>query len=70
MQRLFEEHIQRKVTSLDGLWQFRTDPEDQGKAGKWFCGLDNAQTVAVPSVWNTQLGLLEYEGAAWYEKKF
>jgi beta-glucuronidase len=26
--------------------------------------------VIVPSVWNTESGLLDYEGIAWYEKKF
>lgn len=70
MLRLFDEHVRRRVDSLNGIWNFRIDPEDRGVAEKWFCGLQNADAVSVPSVWNTQMGLLEYEGAAWYEKKF
>ena len=33
-------------------------------------GLCEGETVIVPSVWNTESGLLEYEGIAWYEKRF
>lgn len=70
MQRSFINHITRKVDSLDGIWNFRIDPEDRGEAEGWFSSLPEGESVTVPSVWNTQMGLLEYEGAAWYEKKF
>lgn len=70
MQRLFDDHIVRKVQSLDGIWNFAADPENCGEAEKWFLGLPKAQPMPVPSVWNTQLGLLTYEGAAWYERNF
>ena len=70
MNRLFMEHIRRQVQSLDGVWNFRIDPDDRGEAEKWYCALSEADSVMVPSVWNTQLDLLEYEGAAWYEKRF
>ncbi|MBR2885737.1 MAG: beta-glucuronidase [Clostridia bacterium] len=70
MGRLFEEHIKRQLKSLDGAWKFRTDINDIGKSEKWYLGLQNTETVIVPSVWNTQTGLLTYEGAAWYEKTF
>ena len=70
MSRLFAQHTLRKVQSLDGAWSFRTDPEDQGEAENWQVSLPEGKTVMVPSVWNTQLALLKYEGAAWYEKKF
>lgn len=70
MRRFFEEHILRKVQCLDGTWNFRIDPEDRGEAENWQAGLPQAEPVHVPSVWNTQLHLLQYEGAAWYEKKF
>lgn len=68
--RLFDEHRIRKTVSLDGAWKFKTDTENSGLESKWYLGLENAETVTVPSVWNTQLGLLEYEGAAWYERSF
>lgn len=70
MARLFDEHIRRETVSLNGGWQFCIDPDDRGEAEGWFLGLPASQTVAVPSVWNTESGLLEYEGAAWYEKRF
>jgi len=70
MQRIFEEHIRRKVDNLNGLWRFQTDPENCGVEDAWFRGLQACDEVTVPSVWNTQMGLLEYTGAAWYEKHF
>ena len=68
--RIFEEHIKRKVQSLDGFWQFSTDPESKGESEGWQSGLPHAHTVSVPSVWNTEQGLLTYEGVAWYERSF
>lgn len=70
MSRLFCEHIKRQVLSLDGAWNFCTDKNDIGTAEGWEKGLKNHETVSVPSVWNEEKGLLDYEGATWYEKKF
>ncbi|MBQ2967816.1 MAG: beta-glucuronidase [Clostridia bacterium] len=70
MGRLFDEHAKRKVQSLDGAWKFRLDKENIGEKEGWQEGLENAETVLVPSVWNTKQGLLTYEGVAWYEKSF
>ena len=70
MRRYFKDHILRKVQCLDGTWNFRIDPEDRGEAEGWQSSLPQAEPVCVPSVWNTQLNLLKYEGAAWYETKF
>ena len=68
--RLFSEHFLRRVDSLDGAWQFLIDPTDIGEKNKWYNGLPDPKTVVVPSVWNTQLDLMNYEGAAWYSRKF
>ena len=68
--RLFDEHRIRRTSCLDGAWSFKTDKENLGVSEAWFNGLRDPETVTVPSVWNTQLGLLEYEGAAWYERSF
>ena len=68
--RLFDEHRIRKTQSLDGAWKFKTDKDNEGIKGEWFNGIEGGVTVTVPSVWNTQWGLLEYEGAAWYERSF
>lgn len=70
MARLFDEHIQRRVQSLDGAWLFCKDPYNVGEGEGWFLTLPNAETVGVPSVWNEESGLLEYEGVAWYQKRF
>lgn len=70
MKRTFDEHILRHCIDLDGAWTFCTDPENAGEAEGWAQGLPQGETVMVPSVWNTQMGLLEYEGAAWYQKRF
>ena len=70
MTRLFEEHIRRRVKSLDGAWKFCIDPENCGKQEQWFQGLPNGETVLVPTVWNSQNQYFTYLGTAWYEKKF
>ena len=70
MSRAFQEHIKRKVESLDGFWKFRTDPEKVGEEKQWYNSLKNSVTATVPSVWNEESGLLKYEGIAWYEKDF
>ena len=70
MKRQFDDHIIRQVKSLDGNWNFRIDPEDIGEKEGWHHALPTKENACVPSVWNTTMGLLEYEGAAWYEKKF
>lgn len=68
--RLFDEHKKRKRVSLDGAWNFLTDPHGIGDEKGYKNGLPEGETVIVPYVWNTESGLLEYEGIAWYEKKF
>lgn len=70
MARLFSDHIKRKVQSLGGAWSFCIDPKDIGEENEWFMDLPEAKMAAVPSVWNEESDLLEYEGAAWYQKKF
>ncbi len=70
MERLFDDHIIRQVQDLGGIWKFATDPNDIGESENWQKDLPKGQPVSVPSVWNAEFGLLEYEGAGWYEKKF
>ena len=64
MARYFEEHRVREVQSLNGVWKFMTDPQDEGEQNGWQNQLPTKETVTVPSMWNTELGLLEYDGAA------
>ena len=70
MKRLFCEHNIRISNELSGAWRFLTDPNDVGETEGWQNGLPTGDTVIVPSVWNNELRLLNYEGAGWYEKKF
>lgn len=69
MKRLFNEHLKRNVIDLSGAWRFLLDTENDGEAQGWNNGLPNGETVIVPSVWNNELRLLNYEGCGWYEKK-
>lgn len=61
----------RQVISLDGFWQFRTDPENAGLAKEWSRGLQDTTPIAVPASWNDQLEeLRDYCGIAWYQAEF
>ena len=70
MKRLFNEHLKRNVITLSGAWRFATDPKNAGLDNGWQNGLPKYETVIVPSVWNGELGMLNYEGLAWYETSF
>ena len=70
MRRLFDEHIKRRVTSLDGAWMAEADKDSVGESQGWQSALPSPHRVTVPSVWNTELSMLEYEGKVWYEKSF
>jgi beta-glucuronidase len=70
MKRLFNEHLKRNVITLSGAWRFAPDPENAGLDNGWQNGLPKYETVIVPSVWNNELGMLNYEGLAWYETSF
>ena len=70
MRRLFDEHKIRKVIDLGGAWKFSLDPDKKGINEDWQNGLPCGETVIVPSVWNNELGILNFEGCCWYEKKF
>ena len=70
MARFFDEHAKRAVFSLDGTWKFRIDSADEGEALGWYKDSIGGESVTVPSVWNTDISLLEYEGVCWYEKSF
>jgi beta-glucuronidase len=59
--------------SLDGLWLFRTDPDDRGGAEGWSAsGASTAgwDETAVPSTWQVIEKTAGYMGAAWYRREF
>lgn len=71
MVRLFTRHYKRQTRLLDGLWQFKTDPNRIGISEEWFKNVPaDSQPIVVPGCWNHELGLYHYEGAAWYFTEF
>lgn len=71
MVRLFNRSAKRKVSTLDGLWKFKIDPECKGVLEKWYENFpEDGMEAIVPSCWNNELGLYEYEGLAWYKTTF
>jgi hypothetical protein len=60
-------HHLRQRLSLDGNWEFRTDPDGRltlDTAGAW-------RTISVPAPWQSQApDLREYRGVAWYRHSF
>lgn len=70
MLRYFDEHVKRCVLPLDGTWRFAIDREDVGEAEGWYRGPLCGESVTVPSVWNTDIAHLTYEGVGWYQKTF
>lgn len=69
MVRTFREHHTRRTELLDGPWDFVKDPLNIGVQDKWYNRFPHpSQSVYVPSCWNNELGLYEYEGIGWYRK--
>lgn len=61
------------ILSLDGIWQFKTDPNQNGENQKWYqtdintCSWDSIQ---VPGNWDLKNEYAEYAGKAWYRRTF
>jgi beta-glucuronidase len=71
MNRLFEENKNRRIVSLDGVWQFRTDENNEGIAQGWAkTPPPDCRDVSVPSLWTCAHGYYHYEGAGWYFRTF
>ena len=72
MDRTFERSTQRRRRTLDGQWEFLTDPEDEGRElgyGRSFPS-EEADTVPVPCSWNALPEYADYVGPAWYRRTF
>ena len=68
MLRLFKESLHRKITDLDGLWSYLEDPSGEKN---WSDGLPgHKKTITIPGCFNTESGLLHYEGDVWMETEF
>src|SRR6202022_4133600 len=62
-----------KRVPLNGLWQFRMDPDKVGHTNAWYKpaqASDSWQNVTVPHTWQTEQDSAEYFGVAWYQRTF
>ncbi|MFN7948109.1 MAG: beta-glucuronidase [Blastocatellia bacterium] len=60
----------RNLTDLSGLWQFQTDPKDEGEQNGWFNALPSPRQIAVPCSWNDLFDdARNYLGTAWYRRE-
>jgi hypothetical protein len=61
--------LTRQIVSLNGSWKIAFDPEDGGKAQRWYQQFPSAtEAIHVPSVWNEIRP--NYQGVAWYSTSF
>ncbi len=73
---LTAENAARPTLDLNGTWEFRLDPKDEGVGGKWFdAGVAYPDKIQVPGNWQAQgfgepKGHLrhDYQGRAWYRR--
>lgn len=59
--------------SLNGFWQFRTDPQQIGEAQQWFSAAYDDKTwnrIEVPGSWENENETSNYIGKAWYRTTF
>src|SRR5262249_5684997 len=67
--------VREHWTNLNGPWQFRFDPRDEGRTNAWSSpdppGFD--QPITVPFAWESELSGIhktDYRGVAWYRRSF
>ena len=69
--RLFDEHKKRKISLLDGIWDFASDEKNIGENEQWYKKFpENSIKVSVPSCINNRLGYINFQDVAWYKKDF
>lgn len=62
--------LAQDLISLDGDWQFSTDPKKTGRKESWFSPAFKAETwkpLAVPGFWD-KAGWDRYDGLGWYRR--
>lgn len=67
------ESITRAVKSLDGMWRFKIDRNNEGRSKNWNNGLTDTIPMAVPSSYNdifTDKEQRDHCGDVWYETSF
>jgi len=69
MERTFERSTRRRRRTLDGQWEFVTDPDDEGIDGGYPDSFpEHADRVPVPCSWNVLPEYADYVGTAWYRR--
>jgi hypothetical protein len=62
----------RTQQSLNGMWTFVLDPDDEGRDASWFdpdTDWPSEMTVGVPHAWQEDDDYLDYTGVAWYRRQ-
>jgi len=72
MHRTFETTTERRQRTLDGQWEFLTDPENEGYDADYRESFptEAADRLSVPSSWNAHTEYADYVGPAWYRRTF
>ncbi len=61
----------RELIDLSGFWDFRFDPDDEGRTRGWGAGFAEGRPIAVPASWNDQFeDGRDFLGPAWYQASF
>jgi beta-galactosidase len=63
---------QTRRVPLNGLWQFRLDPDKVGQTNRWYRQnqpADDWQNVITPHTWQVDQESAEYFGTAWYRRQ-
>ncbi|WP_276255889.1 glycoside hydrolase family 2 protein [Halomontanus rarus] len=68
MHRRFETTTTRRQRTLDGTWEFTTEPTDEDSMPGAFPA--DADTVPVPCAWNALPEYYDHHGPAWYRRTF
>ncbi|ELZ24167.1 beta-galactosidase [Halosimplex carlsbadense 2-9-1] len=72
MHRTFETTTERRQRTLDGQWEFLTDPGNEGYEADYGESFptEEADRLSVPSSWNAHREYADYVGPAWYRRTF
>ena len=61
-----------QCVSLDGIWEFRLDPDKSGEANNWQSPSNSStgwRQVSVPHTWQIDQDSADYFGTGWYRRK-
>lgn len=69
---LYDRTPLRAKVALDGWWDFVIDSDDVGVTEEYYLRYPEEEStrIVVPGVWETEFGLEDYQGVAWYHKRF